>query len=510
MLGLMHRLSGHILWQALRAESRRRKPVAALTLQKRATLVWGVASIVAASAVSSSFGAIKSWDAGGGVAPGNTWSEGLNWDADTAPMAGDDLRFPTLASGNRVTNNDFAPGTSFGSLTFSASAYSVAGNSFTLSGNLFMTAGSTSSIATINAPLALSHDTEIQVLGAASGTQPRLELGADVSGNFSVTKTGTGNIRILTGVKTYTGNTYITAGTVDITSGALPSGAGKGDVFLNAGAFLFSNNVAHTINGLNDGTAGGGTVTKSGNGSRTITIGSGDANGAFSGGFSLAGTGGAGTAVTKTGAGTQVFSGTLTAAGQLPNLNANGGRLLIDGSFGFAGPTTIGAGGLLGGAGTVGNVTANGKLAPGGNLAGDTTAVFSTGNLTINATGEVDFDIDGLARGSSYDGVNLSPTGVLAYGGGKLVLDLGVVAPGTYDLFSFTAVPAASNLGSISVTGALSGGLTGMAGVWTGTFGSATLTFTESTGDLVVAVPEPTSLAAFGVLTLIARRRRHG
>jgi uncharacterized protein (TIGR03382 family) len=59
------------------------------------------------------------------------------------------------------------------------------------------------------------------------------------------------------------------------------------------------------------------------------------------------------------------------------------------------------------------------------------------------------------------------------------------------------------------VTGLYGGSLTYNAGVWSGTFGSSTLVFTESNGDLEILVPEPaTATLALAAAGLMLRRRR--
>ena len=58
----------------------------------------------------------------------NLWNVAANW--DTLPQAGDDLVFPASAS-NKSNSNDFAADTSFNSITFNGSGYTLAGNRIT-------------------------------------------------------------------------------------------------------------------------------------------------------------------------------------------------------------------------------------------------------------------------------------------------------------------------------------------------------------------------------------------
>ncbi|HXF09889.1 MAG TPA: hypothetical protein VN625_03830, partial [Desulfuromonadaceae bacterium] len=82
--------------------------------------------ILTALAWQPAMGALKTWDGGG--APDGNWSNGLNWDNDTAPVAGDFLVF----AGNvqTLTTNDFASDTIFRNVAFDSTA-----DAFTLSGN---------------------------------------------------------------------------------------------------------------------------------------------------------------------------------------------------------------------------------------------------------------------------------------------------------------------------------------------------------------------------------------
>src|SRR5205085_4099872 len=71
-------------------------------------------------------------------AASNLWSNGGNWSGlgGTAPVAADDLIFPSGAA-NLSTSNDIAAGTNFNSITISGSGYTLAGNSIALgAGNL--------------------------------------------------------------------------------------------------------------------------------------------------------------------------------------------------------------------------------------------------------------------------------------------------------------------------------------------------------------------------------------
>jgi hypothetical protein len=59
---------------------------------------------------------------------------------------------------------------------------------------------------------------------------------------------------------------------------------------------------------------------------------------------------------------------------------------------------------------------------------------------------------------------------------------------------------------SITAAGGYTGSLTEAAGVWTGTFGAQTLTFTNATGSLVI-VPEPSAAVLVSILATLGIHR---
>jgi autotransporter-associated beta strand protein len=177
------------------------------------------------------------------------------------------------------------------------------------------------------------------------------------------------------------------------------------------------------------------------------------------------------------------FTGAITGAGLVRKTGA--------GSSTFSGTNTY----------TGGTLVQNGILS----YASDFTMAGGNGFTLTNAAAPV--------RGVDYGASNVT-TGTLTYGG-SLALTLGGLLPAstTYDLFSFSGGSQAGSFSSVAITGSYSAPLTNAGGgVWTGSQGDATFTFTESTGDLAVTiVPEPTSclaLAASVGLGVVMLRRR--
>ena len=212
----------------------------------------------------------------------------------------------------------------------------------------------------------------------------------------------------------------------------------------------------------------------------------------------------------KEGTGTLILTGANTYNG---GTFVNEGILLVNNTNGSG--TGSGAvvvnGGTLGGTGTIsGAVTVNagGTLSP-----GMSPGVLTLGSLTLEAGSTTLIEIDGLARGAEYDGVDIAAEDGLAYGG-TLSLAFGntawLEAGAVLDLFSFAGT-ASGEFSEVISTGFYTGQWE-----WDGDdlfsleAGWQTLTFSHLTGDLTI-VPEPTTwILLLGALiyALAMRRRR--
>lgn len=184
-------------------------------------------------------------------------------------------------------------------------------------------------------------------------------------------------------------------------------------------------------------------------------------------------------------------------------------RLFVNGTLGNT-AVTVNSFGLLGGSGLINgsvSVLSGGTFSPGN----------SPGLLTLGSSltlaGTTLMEIDGLNRGSLYDGADVG--GSLTYGGAMLIvfnssLTTAYADNTVFDFFnfasqsgSFTSITTASN-------GAYYGGLTftQSGDKWTAAKGAQTVEYTQSTGNLVV-VPEPLTLGLTGlgiVAAIMARR----
>jgi autotransporter-associated beta strand protein len=183
------------------------------------------------------------------------------------------------------------------------------------------------------------------------------------------------------------------------------------------------------------------------------------------------------------------------------------GRLKVNGILG-SGSLSVAANAWLMGTGTInGPVTVSGTLAP-----GSSPGVITLGSLVLTSTSTTLIEVAGTVRGTDYDGVNIAAGGGVTYGG-ILQFSFGASAlpEGTYTIFDFTG-PSSGSLASVESSGFY-------AGTWTpvgsGTYqivkDAQTVTFSQSSGDVIV-VPEPTTiaLAAVGIGAMAsAFWRRH-
>jgi fibronectin-binding autotransporter adhesin len=196
-------------------------------------------------------------------------------------------------------------------------------------------------------------------------------------------------------------------------------------------------------------------------------------------------------AVYQLGSGTTILTGNNTYRGAL---YVNAGTLLVNGNQSAASnAVSVAAGAAIGGAGSIGGaVTVNGILSP-----GNSPGVLTAASVILGGSSTSVFEINGTARGTQYDGLDILADSGLTYDGALSLAFGNASAFGatTFDLFSFAGTPS-GNFTSVTSTGFYAGTWSLASGAWSLESGGQTLSFTPATGDLVVTVPEPSTLAS--------------
>lgn len=328
---------------------------------------------------------------------------------------------------------------------------------FTLDNDLSGTGGSLQKVGT-NTVTLTGNNTMVGTVGVYNGT---LKLGVDMT--------------------SFTGGFYVSTGTLDLQDHAINATALHvwygGDLAATTGTFTVANETTFEYTGNNTVSAvlaGAGKLTLSSNLVGTVTLEK-----------------------------ANTYTGVTTV---------NAGKLLVNGSTSASSVVTVNSGGTLGGSGTIGGNT---TIASGGSLAPGNSPGLLTfgGDLTLNSGSTSNFQIDGTARGTTYDAVNVAGLTTL---GGTLALDFSAtIADGTLLNLFGGAGELTGDFSYITATGAYTGSFTNDNGYWTLVDGGQTLAFSSLSGNLgigVNAVPEPSTYAAFAGLAalglVVLRRRR--
>jgi autotransporter-associated beta strand protein len=405
------------------------------------------------------------WTGGGTT---NNWSDPNNW-GGKAPAAGDNLVFPASAS-SFTSNNDFAAGTTFKSITLSG-GYTIGGNAIVLSAGL--NAASATATNTVNLAITLS---AAETFTAPTSSTASLILGGAISnGGFLLTVTGGGGpLQITSAVNgsggltdssagtvtttlagpgnTYTGTTTVTNGVLVLQASpgnaipaALVIGPGTGVVRLalsnqiadtakvtvNSGATLDLHGNSDTIGSL---TLSGGTVTT---GTGTLTLGgnvTASGTSSISGNLALGGK----ARTFNVGAGASLTVSAVVSSGGV--LASGTGQLTLTAANTYTMGTTLSAGTLVlgtntsAGTGTFvlkgGTLTGNGTaltlanaLTLGGNFTiGGSTALTFTGKAKLSGTRTITVSNTALTTLSGAISQSTTGLGLTKAGVGTLVL----------------------------------------------------------------------------------------
>lgn len=475
------------------------------------------------------------WD-GGGTSTGWGNNQGTtNWLSESVPTFNADLNVIFNNTGASGLNTFIGASRIIGSLTFNAdatAAVNIRTRSTLSSGDSILTLGSTTVVPSITVEtganvthtigggggsIALANNLTVTHNGPAVGGG-LLQINRPVSGNFGITKEGTGLFYLNFTDNTYTGKTLVNGGRLrilDIGSlGANPASFVADHLTLNGGSLYHaSGNLDFGNRGITLGAGGGGYVVNN----DSVSSVNGTITGA--GNFTLqgfsAGTGTLELAAANTYTGATLVTGsslTLGASGSI----ADSSMITVGSDMTFnvsavSGGWELGASQTLNGTGTVtGAVSIAGTLNPGTGA-----GVLSFGNaLTLKSSASTTIEIasTGMVRGTDYDGITVG--GALSYGG-ALALALGVTFDaGEYhfNLFDFVSDPI-GDFNTVLLTGSYSGSLLRSGDVWqtTTNSGNEIWSFSQDTGNLsLTVIPEPstTLLGGLGTLLLLGLRRR--
>lgn len=285
----------------------------------------------------------------------------LNNNYSLAPtITGSSMRLVLGNAGRTTTvsgNNSFGGGTSLDSGTLIVSSDTALGTgALTMAANTTLLSGGTGDRSLANA--IVLNGAGLTIGNPNAGTN--FTLSGALSGGNGFTKSGAGTL-ILTGANNYSGDTTISAGTLQVGSGALAGSLGTGNVSVSSGATLaFDSSASQSLAGV---LSGAGSLVKSGTGTLTLN----GANALFSGTTTInGGTISIGNA-SALGTGGLVFGGTgtllATASASVGGINvlagssgtlaaATGQTLTIGGTY------SVGANGIL----RIGTDTATGTV----------------------------------------------------------------------------------------------------------------------------------------------------
>jgi autotransporter-associated beta strand protein len=293
-------------------------------------------------------------------------------------------------------------------------------------------------------------------------------------GGLNVSSSSGSGVLVLSGANSYTGNTNINSGTLQIGAGAAAGTLGTGGGVVNNATLAFNRSDA----GLTVGNviSGSGVVQQTGSGTTTLTAantysgtttisagtlqlgdGTNGHDGTINNSLSVVNSGvlafkrfgsstysgvisGAGGVTMMSGSGAQTLSGANTYTGAT---NVAGGTLNITGSLASGTATTVAAGGVLTGAGSDsssgilnGSVTVNGTLA----VSGTSSQSLTINALTFNDQSSLSVATNGGTAEPVVVGSFNNPNGTLTLSSGLVTVPIaGISSTGTYTLAKYGA-----------------------------------------------------------------------
>jgi autotransporter-associated beta strand protein len=462
----------------------------------------------------------RTWTGGGST---SNWSDPNNW-GGTAPNAGDSLVFPSGVA-NTTSNNDFAAGTTFGSITLSGAGYTITGNALGLQGGLDGSAatgnnsfGPNLTLLTNEGVNAGGGTTDLSLGGTVSlgaftltvgGGSGTVEFDAPIGGTGGLTVNNTGTTDLKGGGNTYTGTTSVQGGTLvpETTSGvgvpgALTVGAATvrlgasnqtastATVTLNPSALLDLNGNSTSVGPL---VLSGATVTT---GSGTLTVGGKITDsGASSISGNLALSAGSETITVNT-AGTLTVSAAVSGSSSLTKTGS--GALVLTAANTYSGGTTLSAGSLkVGNNNALGSGTltlSGGSFLATGSAVALPNAVTLAGSVTIGGSLAITFTGAATLTGSRTLTVNDTALATFA-------------APIGQSASGFSLTQAGTGLLALTAANTYSGGTTLGAGTIevgnNNALGTGTLTLKSGTFMAIgSAVTLPNAVTLAGGVTI--------
>ncbi len=419
--------------------------------------------------------------------PSGNWSIGTNWQAGSSPISsrGASVQFftgQTLAAGTTTATNDIAGMLQMNNLTLAGSSTAatttnIGGGTFQLLNNgttlptVNLTGTGTTLLYNINTPVLLGADTSFNATN--SGT---FIFNGDLSGSGGLIRNGTSSKLILAGTNSYTGDTTINAGTLQIGNDLATGTLGSGDV-INNGSLRFDRtgtlSVPNAITGTGsvqiDCPINAGTVVFSG----TNT---------FDGGVNVSGGTLRITNSTALGDGTKTVTLTNGTVGA-PHLNLDGSSDPIElpatisyntssasgAIINEAGDNTIlGPINLTGGGGDTKILVNAGTL----NLAGSLAPIAAGRNLLLDgvASGQVTGQINNGSGAIGLSGVNKQGTGTWTVAGnnthgGSTTVTAGTLVLGHPNALGSSGLQLGSTTGATSITAGATLDLNGQQGI---------------------------------------------
>lgn len=402
------------------------------SLNFRISYIGGDGNDVTLTRVIPPTGITRVWD-GEGV--NGFWSNPFNWVGDIAPVQGDTLAFPAVAS-RKVNTNDFVSDTFFNAIQFSGNAYTLRGNPVILGAGVV--GSNTLGVNFVNFDVAFGPGSTVAQHGGAGlifsddiSLPATLTTFGSGSVNFSGPVSGVGGIvmqgpgfLVLNTANSYAGLTELQAGRLDIGASSSLGSTAAGTIVRASATLGLSAEVnigeAMTLEGVLNNSADSnewsGPITLNGAGARIVID---DQTLTLSG--VISGTNG----FTKLGTEILRLTNTNTYSGAT---RIGEGKLLVDGSHSPSSLVLL-DGGTLGGVGRVGTVTSSsgGTVAPG---ASPGKLTVSTVNWNPGTTFAV--ELNGTAAGTNYDQLFVFHDPNL--GGAALSISLGF-APAIGDSF---------------------------------------------------------------------------